>query len=126
MRVTLVHPRTGIPERVEVDAGVVANAIFGALYSPVTASMLPLLLDRAANGSLQGLVAMAFAGDAAENVSVGMQLSVLCSEDAPQVTRADVIRHCAARLEDFMLPSVVEFRDALPLTDSGKIAKRQL
>lgn len=43
-----------------------------------------------------------------------------------ELTRADVIRHCAARLEDFMLPSVVEFRDALPLTDSGKIAKRQL
>jgi long-chain acyl-CoA synthetase len=43
-----------------------------------------------------------------------------------ELTRADIVRHCAARLEDFMVPSVVEFRDALPQTDSGKIAKREL
>lgn len=43
-----------------------------------------------------------------------------------ELTRAAVQRHCAARLEDFMVPSQVELRDALPHTDSGKIAKREL
>ena len=37
----LVHPRTGIAEDVEVRASVVASMIFGALYSPLTSSLLP-------------------------------------------------------------------------------------
>jgi amino acid adenylation domain-containing protein len=40
------------------------------------------------------------------------------------LTEKDVLRHCAAHLEDFMVPKLVEFRDALPKTDSGKINRR--
>ena len=42
------------------------------------------------------------------------------------LTERDVIRHCAARLEDFMVPKHVEFRAELPKTDSGKISRRQV
>jgi len=42
------------------------------------------------------------------------------------LTRHDVMRHCAANLEDFMVPQVVEFRDVLPQTTTGKISKREL
>jgi long-chain acyl-CoA synthetase len=35
-----------------------------------------------------------------------------------------VLRHCAKHLEDFMVPKIVEFRDTLPKTDSGKISRR--
>ena len=42
------------------------------------------------------------------------------------LTRQDVLRHCAARLEDFMVPQIVEFRDVLPQTTTGKISKRDL
>ncbi|MCY6381750.1 class I adenylate-forming enzyme family protein [Hoeflea prorocentri] len=38
----------------------------------------------------------------------------------------DVIRHCSRHLEDFMVPKQVEFRDALPKTESGKISRRLL
>lgn len=38
----------------------------------------------------------------------------------------DVIRHCAKHLEDFMVPRIVEFRDDLPKTESGKIRRRQV
>ena len=38
----------------------------------------------------------------------------------------DVLRHCRAHLEDFMVPRIVEFVDALPKTDSGKIKKTDL
>lgn len=38
----------------------------------------------------------------------------------------DVQRHCAANLEDFMVPSVVEFRDELPKNERGKVLKREL
>jgi acyl-coenzyme A synthetase/AMP-(fatty) acid ligase len=42
------------------------------------------------------------------------------------VTEADVISHCKTRLEDFMVPRQVEFRDKLPKTSSGKIRRIDL
>ena len=39
------------------------------------------------------------------------------------LTEAQVIAHCRAHLEDFMVPKFVEFRTELPLTSSGKISK---
>jgi NAD+ synthetase len=38
----------------------------------------------------------------------------------------EVLSHCARRLEDFMVPKAVEFREELPTTSSGKVAKREL
>ena len=35
-----------------------------------------------------------------------------------------MIRHCAANLEDFMVPRRIVFRDTLPRTDTGKISRR--
>lgn len=43
-----------------------------------------------------------------------------------QLTERDVIRHCLSRLENFMAPKYVEFVDALPKTDTGKIKKTGL
>jgi amino acid adenylation domain-containing protein len=37
-----------------------------------------------------------------------------------------VLRHCRTHLEDFMVPQIVAFVDALPKTDSGKIKKTDL
>jgi pimeloyl-ACP methyl ester carboxylesterase len=92
-RVRVTHPRTGLMEEAVIDARLVATVIFGALYSPLTASLVPTLLARAEGNDFQGLLALAFASDGApENMSVGMQLSVVCSEDAPGVTRADLER----------------------------------
>jgi long-chain acyl-CoA synthetase len=45
---------------------------------------------------------------------------------AEGLTERDVIRHCAARLAEFMVPSVVEFRAQLPKSENGKIARREL
>lgn len=42
------------------------------------------------------------------------------------VTEQEVLRHCRQRLEDFKVPRSVEFRDALPKTSTGKIARREL
>ena len=42
------------------------------------------------------------------------------------ITENDVLRHCAQRLDHFMVPRTVEFRDYLPRTDSGKISKREI
>jgi acyl-CoA synthetase (AMP-forming)/AMP-acid ligase II len=50
--------------------------------------------------------------------------AVLVPRPGIEITARDVRRHCAARLEEFMVPTLVEFRDALPKTDTGKISRR--
>ena len=52
--------------------------------------------------------------------------AVIALREGAHVTAQDVLRHCRQRLEDFMVPKYVEFRDRLPKTSTGKIAKREL
>jgi pimeloyl-ACP methyl ester carboxylesterase len=94
-RVRLVHPRTGVAEEIAVSGRVVAGIIAGALYSPVSASLLPELIGRAERDDFQGLFALAMAAETDDALSIGMQLSVLCSEDVSRVTRADLDRETA-------------------------------
>ena len=47
-------------------------------------------------------------------------------KDGAGLTERQVLRHCAAHLEDFMVPKYVEFCDSLPKTPSGKISRRSL
>jgi acyl-CoA synthetase (AMP-forming)/AMP-acid ligase II len=42
------------------------------------------------------------------------------------LSEVDVISHCKANLEEFMVPRLVEFRAELPKTSSGKIRKVEL
>ena len=56
---------------------------------------------------------------------LGLAIKAVVAVDAgAKLTAHDVIRHCARHLEDFMVPKTVEFRDALPKTESGKISRR--
>jgi long-chain acyl-CoA synthetase len=50
--------------------------------------------------------------------------AVVSADPLAGLTAHDVIRHCSRHLEDFMVPKMVEFRDALPKTESGKISRR--
>jgi amino acid adenylation domain-containing protein len=50
--------------------------------------------------------------------------AVVAADPHANLTAHDVIRHCARHLEEFMVPKTVEFRDALPKTESGKISRR--
>lgn len=106
-RVRLVHPRTGIAEEVTIDGRAVATLISGALYAPLVASLLPELLVRAEAGDFQGLVALGMMNEAAgENMSVGMHLSVVCSEDAPRIGDGDVAREAVGTIfSDYLAAS---------------------
>lgn len=42
-------------------------------------------------------------------------------EEGSALTERDIIRHCAGKLEDYMVPKGVAFMNALPRTTSGKI-----
>ena len=52
--------------------------------------------------------------------------AVVALDTFAALSAADVIRHCARHLEDFMVPKLVEFRDQLPKSENGKIARRQI
>jgi pimeloyl-ACP methyl ester carboxylesterase len=97
--VRLIHPRTGVAENVTLRASVVASMIFGALYSPLTSSILPSLLERAEHNDFQGLLALAYMNEGTtDNMSLGMQLSVLCSEDSPRYSTGDLHRESAGTI----------------------------
>jgi amino acid adenylation domain-containing protein len=55
----------------------------------------------------------------------GMAIKAIVAADEG-ITERDVIRHCAARLEEFMVPASVEFRGQLPKSENGKIARKEL
>jgi crotonobetaine/carnitine-CoA ligase len=57
--------------------------------------------------------------DEAVKAFVVAQAGVTLSEE-------DVRAHCAARLARFKVPTVIEFREALPMTSIGKVEKRRL
>jgi pimeloyl-ACP methyl ester carboxylesterase len=119
-RVRIVHPRTGIAEEVNVDARLVASVIFSALYSPLTASIVPALVDRAERNDFQGLFALALATeDAGDNMSIGMQLSVLCSEDASQVSARELKEETSSSV--FASHLIGSQLDACAMWPKGKV-----
>jgi len=119
-QVRIVHPRTGVAEEVRVDARVVATVLFGALYSPLTASLVPALVDRAEQNDFQGLFALALASeDASENMSIGMQLSVLCSEDASRVSAGELAQETSGSV--FGSHLIGSQLDACAMWPKGKV-----
>lgn len=52
--------------------------------------------------------------------------AVLALAPEAALTARDVIRHCADRLEEVLVPRLVEFRADLPKTETGKISRRRV
>ncbi len=44
----------------------------------------------------------------------------------PNLTEAELIKHCRENLTNYKVPKIVEFRDDLPKTNVGKILRREL
>jgi amino acid adenylation domain-containing protein len=57
---------------------------------------------------------------------LGQAIKAFIVANGSGLSAADVLRHCRAHLEDFMVPRSVEFRDDLPKTASGKIRRAEL
>ena len=58
---------------------------------------------------------------------LGMAIkAVIVPTEAGCLTPREVLVHCAKHLEDFMIPKLVEFRESLPKTDSGKIRRSEV
>jgi amino acid adenylation domain-containing protein len=52
--------------------------------------------------------------------------AIVTRRNGSSLTVQDLLRHCAARLEDFMVPQIIEFCDTLPKSANGKVDKRAL
>jgi pimeloyl-ACP methyl ester carboxylesterase len=83
-------PFSGVEKEDALTYGHLAAVVRMYTYAPVVAAMLPLTLHEAAQGRAAPLMAQAqmMMGQLGEQIMHGMQLSVLCSEDAAQL-RAD-------------------------------------
>ena len=86
--VPVIHPRTGERGEVTITARILANILASTLYIPIASSLIPALVERGEHNDFQGLLALATIGDSGQptNMSVGMQLAVVCAEDAPKIT----------------------------------------
>ena len=80
-------PQTGVEEEGELGYDDVAGLVRMYSYMPMAASMLPLVIDEALKGRTDILRAQAqmLRGQMEGQFSRGMELSVLCSEDADQL-----------------------------------------
>jgi pimeloyl-ACP methyl ester carboxylesterase len=91
-RATIQDPRTGDRATIQVNENVFLSGLFRPLYVAELASLLPLGISAATSGDFNPLLAqnLELADDIAENLSVGMHLSVICAEDIPRIDRADL------------------------------------
>ncbi|MRX35520.1 AMP-binding protein [Aminobacter sp. MDW-2] len=55
---------------------------------------------------------------------LGHAIGALIVLSDPNLTQREILRHCQANLEDFMVPKIIEFRSELPRTDTGKVSRR--
>lgn len=84
VEVTFDDPRTGESTTLPLDHIALAGVIRLLLYSPLTASLLPTLVDAAHRGDYRKLAAQAqLIAAATEQLAVGLNYAVLCTEDEP-------------------------------------------
>ena len=91
-RVSFRHPRTGQATELELGKEAFAQALRGVLYSPRESALLPWAIHRAAGGDFAPLLAMSLEVEASslDTMALGLTATVLCSEDLPRLTEADI------------------------------------
>jgi pimeloyl-ACP methyl ester carboxylesterase len=93
-RVRVADPRTGALREVPLGFDSVVAALYGLVYAPELASLIPPLLGRAQAGDFAPLLAaaMPLAGDLEQTMNLALHFAVTCAEDAPRVTASDSSR----------------------------------
>ena len=81
--VTYRDATSGEQAQATLSADMLAGLVRMYAYMPAAGSLLPKLIHEANNGRYAGLVALAkmMSGDLQESMAMGMQFSVICSED---------------------------------------------
>jgi pimeloyl-ACP methyl ester carboxylesterase len=94
VRASLRHPRTGRPVEITLGRGGFASGLRGMLYTPAHASLVPWVVHSAHGGDFAPFAALSLetAAWSTETMSIGLTLSVLCSEDVSRITNAEAER----------------------------------
>jgi pimeloyl-ACP methyl ester carboxylesterase len=98
-------PRSGAVSDVVITRTIFASGLQNILYQQDLASLMPLIIDRAAGGEFGPFVAAVASFEQARGLSTGMTFSVACAEDLRGVTMADAQE--AAR-GTFLGPGIAE------------------
>ncbi len=91
-QLTIADSLTGAPKPITLTQQKFANGVRLLTYASETSSLLPLLIHQGAAGYLKpfaGLVGM-INSQLAQSLSAGMHLAVLCTEDVPFYTQAQL------------------------------------
>jgi pimeloyl-ACP methyl ester carboxylesterase len=80
------------PQTITMTRGAFMDLVRLMLYDPSAASLLPLVLHQSAQGEFGGIATIGFlaAHQVASIIANGMSLSVICAEDAPFISDADI------------------------------------
>ena len=112
------HPRTGDWQDVPIGREMVAGVLRAVLYSPGTASLVPLMVESALEGDFGPLMTLAdpMVGP---QLAMGMFLSVLCAEDVPFLT----LEEAATAAEESFLDEVMaeQMQEACSVWPRGEI-----
>lgn len=99
--VTVTNPRTGRKADMKIEARMLAGIVVFALYVPTASALVPAIVEAGERNDFQSLLALGSIGDGGgneSNMSIGMQLSVICAEDAPRNTPEDLARESQSTL----------------------------
>ena len=80
------------PQQVSMTRGAFMDVVRLMLYDPLTTSLLPLVIHQASQGQFGGAATIGFLSERqlSEALAGGMSLSVICAEDSPFITDADL------------------------------------
>lgn len=92
-RVTVRNPANGTPMEMLLDVDAFAEGVRLTMYNWQRARRLPLLLHRAHGGDYAPFAQLALQGAVAVRGSLryGLLMSVVCAEDMPRITEADIV-----------------------------------
>ena len=97
---------TGEQAQATLNADMLAGLVRMYAYMPAAGSLLPKLIHEANNGRYAGLVALAkmMSSDLEDSMAMGMQLSVICSEDKESIVASadDANTVLGNRMSEFM------------------------
>jgi len=58
---------------------------------------------------------------------IGNRISTIIVPFTPgKINKEDILKYCSQQLPKYMIPEIVEFRDSLPTTSSGKVDRKKL
>ncbi|HHH27488.1 MAG TPA: alpha/beta fold hydrolase, partial [Polyangiaceae bacterium] len=127
--VTVSHPRRGTRTTVTLSPDGFTQALRGLLYAPELVSLLPLALSDARRGYFDPFVTQAFyLGDEQRDaISLGLFLTLVCSEDVPRITDAETAAQTKGTiLSDALIRSFRAACEAWPSAPSPEGLERPI